>query len=176
VGCGAGWSSIAIARAYPKVRVVGFDVDEPSIALARGNAIGARVADRVSFVARDVADLDASDRYDLVTAFESIHELARPVEALRRIRDLVAESGAVIVADERVAEEFTAPGDDIERLMYGSSVLFCLPQQLAEQPSAGTGTVMRTATLRRYARSAGFRDLEILVIEDALWRFYRLIA
>jgi 2-polyprenyl-3-methyl-5-hydroxy-6-metoxy-1,4-benzoquinol methylase len=175
VGCGAGWSSIAIARAYPKVRVTGFDVDEPSIALARANAIGAGVADRVNFVTRDVADLDVSDRFELVTAFEAVHELARPVEALHRMRGITAEGGVVIVADERVAEEFTVPGDDIERLMYGSSVLFCLPQQLAEQPSAGTGTVMRPSTLRQYALSAGFHDLAILPIEDTLWRFYRLL-
>jgi hypothetical protein len=80
----------------------------------------------------------------------------------------------VIVADERVAETFTAPGDSIERLMYGFSVLSCLPAGLADQPSAATGAVMRPATLRRYALEAGYRDVETLPIASDLFRFYRL--
>jgi hypothetical protein len=76
--------------------------------------------------------------------------------------------------DERLAETFTAPGDTVERMMYGFSVLCCLPTGLAEQPSAGTGTVMRPATLRRYALEAGFGDVEILPIANDFFRFYRL--
>ena len=55
MGCGTGWSSIAIARAYPKVRVDGYDADEPSIELARQNAEQAGVADRVTFHVRDAS-------------------------------------------------------------------------------------------------------------------------
>jgi hypothetical protein len=47
---------------------------------------------------------------------------------------------------------------------------------MAERPSAGTGTVMRPATLRRYATEAGFSSVEILPIENDLWRFYRLVS
>ena len=68
---------------------------------------------------------------------EALHDLSDPVGALRTMRRLVAPGGAVLVVDERVAEDFTAPGDDLERLMYGFSVLCCLPNGLAEQPSAG---------------------------------------
>ena len=78
--------------------------------------------------------------------------------------------------DERVAEAFTAPGDPVERLMYGSSLLFCLPTALAETPSTGTGAVMRPDTLRGYAREAGFSAADILSIEHIVWRFYRLTA
>lgn len=175
VGCGTGWSSIAIARAYPNARIEGLDSDETSIALAVRNAADAGVSDRVSFSVRDAADPALAGRYDLVTAFETVHDMARPVEALRAMRSLVTEGGAVIIADERVGETFSAPGDDIERLNYGFSVLHCLPVGLAESPSAGTGTVMRPPTLRRYAAEAGFRDVEILPIENDFWRFYRLV-
>jgi hypothetical protein len=90
------------------------------------------------------------------------------------VRGLAAEDGAVIVMDERVADAFTAPGDEVERLMYTYSVLCCLPVGLAETPSAGTGTVMRVDTLRRYAAEAGFTDVEVLPIEHETFRFYRL--
>jgi len=91
------------------------------------------------------------------------------------MRGLVKDDGIVIVVDERTAEEFTAPGDDAERMLYGFSLLHCLPVGMAEQPSIGTGTVMRPATSRRYAQEAGFRDIKILPVENESWRFYRLI-
>ena len=176
MGCGVGWSSIALARAYPNVVVDGYDVDEASIARARANAAEAGLADRVRFHLHDAAHPTPARRYDLVTAFETVHDMARPVEALRHMRDLVIQGGAVIVADERVGEEFQAPGDDIERLNYGFSVLHCLAVGLAEEPSVGTGTVMRPHTLREYAAAAGYRRVEVLPIENDLWRFYRLVG
>lgn len=176
VGCGTGWSSISIARAYPKAQVDGFDLDKKSLAEARANAEAEGLADRISFRVSNATDPELSGRYDLAIAVECIHDMSRPVEALRAMRGLVGESGAVLVVDERVGESFAAPADEIERLYYGFSVLHCLPVGMAEQPSAGTGTVMRPATLRRYALEAGFSDVEILPIEHDLWRFYRLVA
>lgn len=174
VACGTGWSSIALANAYPRVRVDGFDLDEYSIELAHKNLAASGLQDRVRFEVRDAADPTLEGGYDLVTVFEAVHDMSRPVEVLRTLRGLLAEGASVIVADERVAEEFAAPGDEVERLMYGWSVLHCLPVGMAEQPSAATGTAMRPQTLRRYAAEAGFDGFEILPIENDFWRFYRL--
>jgi len=176
VGCGMGWSSIAIARAYPKVRVDGFDLDEESIAQAKANAEDERITDRVSFRVQDAADPRFSGRYDLAIAIDCIHDMSRPVEALRAMRSLVGEQGTAIVMDGRVSEVFVAPGEDIERSFYCMSILHCLPVGMAEQPSAATGAVMRPDTLRRYAREAGFSEVEILPIEHNLRGFYRLVS
>jgi hypothetical protein len=59
--------------------------------------------------------------------------------------------------------------------MYGYSVLFCLPTSREQQPSAATGTAMRASTFVNYARTAGFRHVEVLPIESDVWRFYRLV-
>jgi 2-polyprenyl-3-methyl-5-hydroxy-6-metoxy-1,4-benzoquinol methylase len=176
IGCGTGWSSISIARAYPKVRVDGFDLDEDSIAEAKANAEAEDLTDRVTFQVRDASDPELSGRYDLAIAIECIHDMSRPVEALRAMRTLVGNDGTVLVVDERVGEDFRAPSDEIERLMYGFSIVHCLPVGMAEQPSVGTGTVMRPATLRRYATDAGFSEVEVLPIENDIWRFYRLVS
>jgi 2-polyprenyl-3-methyl-5-hydroxy-6-metoxy-1,4-benzoquinol methylase len=176
VGCGMGWSSIAIARAYPKARVDGFDLDEESIAQAKANAEDEGVADRVSFRVQDAADPRFSGRYDLTIAIDCIHDMSRPVEALGAMRSLVGEHGTAIVMDGRVGEAFVAPGDDMERSFYCMSILHCLPVGMAEQPSAATGAVMRPDTLRRYAREAGFPEVEILPVEHDLRRFYRLVS
>lgn len=175
LGCGAGWSSIGIGRAYPHVRVDGFDLDDPSIELARTNAHDAGLGDRVRFQVRDAGDPTLAGRYDLVTAFECIHDMAQPVAALRAMRQLASEGGVVLVMDERVGERFTAGGHDVEWMMYGWSVLHCLAVGMEDQPSAETGTVMRPATLRRYAQEAGFRDMEILPIENYFFTFYHLL-
>ncbi len=180
VGCGMGWSSIGIALAYPDATVDGYDVDAPSIDAARRNAAEAGVGDRVRFHLADVATVAADDAgtgdYDLVTAFECVHDLPDPVGVLSAMRALAAPRGTVLVMDERVAETFTAPGDEIERLMYGYSLMCCLPDGMAHQPSVGTGTVMRPDTLRGYAVAAGFAGIEVLGIEDDFFRFYRLLA
>jgi 2-polyprenyl-3-methyl-5-hydroxy-6-metoxy-1,4-benzoquinol methylase len=175
IACGAGWSSIAIAKAYPNVRVDGFDLDAPAIEMARANAIAAGVADRVAFYAQDAAQVPATQTYDLAVIFEAVHDMAQPVSVLATVRRIVGPSGAVIVMDERVEETFMAPGSDFERLFYAISVLTCLPNGLAESPSVGTGTVMRPSALRAYAREAGFKDMTVLPIEHDQFRFYRLV-
>jgi 2-polyprenyl-3-methyl-5-hydroxy-6-metoxy-1,4-benzoquinol methylase len=173
VACGTGWSSIAIAEAYPKVRVDGIDLDEYSIEVARRNAAGAGLDGRVAFEVRDAADPALNGGYDLVTVFEAVHDMSHPVEALRAMRALLADGGCAIVADERVAEEFTAPGDELERVMYGFSVLHCLAVGMDDEGSAATGTAIRPATLRGYALAAGFARMEVLPIDNDFWRFYR---
>jgi len=174
LGSGAGWSSIGIARAYPHVRVDGFDLDAPSIELARANAAQFGMNGRLNFYVRDAADSSLAGQYDLVTAFEAIHDMSDPVGALRTMRHLAGEKGAVLVVDERVGDTFTPTGNDVEWMMYGWSVLHCLPVGMADQPSAATGTVMRTDTLRQYARGAGFREVEVLPIDNFFFRVYRL--
>jgi SAM-dependent methyltransferase len=174
LACGEGWSSIAMARAYPKVRVDGIDLDEPAIAQARRNAATTEVADRITYHVRDAAEPALQGAFDLVTIFEAVHDLSQPVAVLNAARGLLAPGGTMLVADERVSETFTAPGDFVERLMYGYSLTVCLTNGLAESPSVGTGTVMRPATMERYALAAGFSRVTVLPIEHETFRIYRL--
>ena len=174
-GCGEGWAAIALAVGYPGVHVDGYDLDPASVDAARRHAEAAGVADRVRFIVADVADPALTGRYDAVFAFEMIHDLAHPVPALRSARRLTGDGAApTIVMDERAAETFTAPADPVERFLYAASVLHCLPAGRDAENSAGTGTVMRPATLRRYAADAGFATFSVLPIEHDMFRFYRL--
>jgi hypothetical protein len=133
------------------------------------------VDDRVRFEVRDGASIANEGPYDLAIVIESIHDMSRPVEVLAGIRQSLTPEGTLIVADENVAESFTAPGDMVERMMYGFSFLVCLPSGMSEQPSAATGTVMRPDTFRQYGTEAGFTDVQILdQIQHDFLRFYRL--
>ena len=173
VGCGQGWSSIAIASAYPHALVDGVDADPGSIADARRHAARAGVGGRLRFIEGDAAAL-AGGPYDLVLILETLHDLPRPVDALRAARAAAAPGGAVLVVDERVADRFTAPGDEVERTMYGWSVTHCLPTQMVEQPSAALGTVIRSATVRECALEAGYARVDVLPVENDFFRLYRL--
>jgi SAM-dependent methyltransferase len=173
VGCGFGYSCVGIAESYPEVAVDGYDLDEESVEAARENVESAGLADRVTIHHRDVADPEIAGDYDLVTAFECVHDMSDPVGALTTMRRLAGDDGTVLVVDERAGEAF-ADRTAIEELLYGFSVLHCLPVGLADQPSAATGTVMRADTVREYADEAGFAGVEVLPIEHFFFRFYRL--
>ncbi len=174
VGCGGGWSSIALARAYPDATVLGVDIDQPSVDLATTNVREAGLAERVSFVCQDAASLPEGT-VDVAFAFECVHDMPRPVEVLSAVRRTLAPGGSLVVMDEAVADEFAPDGDDLERIMYGFSLFVCLPDGLSSPPSVGTGTVMRPSTLQGYGEAAGFGSFEVLPIEDfGFWRFYRL--
>ncbi|HVM00187.1 MAG TPA: methyltransferase domain-containing protein [Egibacteraceae bacterium] len=174
VACGAGWSSIALARGYPTIHVDGIDLDAPAIEQARATASALGLEERVEFDTRDAAD-PPGDRYEVAFVFEALHDLPHPVETLRAIREVLADDGCVIVMDERVGDEFAAPADDFERFLYAASVLHCLPVGMSRQPSAATGTLLRPATLRAYGNQAGFSTTEILPIDHDFFRFYRLL-
>jgi SAM-dependent methyltransferase len=174
VGCGQGWSTLALAHAFLDAHVDGIDADAASIADATRHAADAGLDGRVRFIEADAAELAADGRYDLVVVLEALHDMTDPAAALRAARAALAPGGAVLVVDERVADAFTAPGDEVERMMYGWSVTHCLPTQMAERPSAALGTALRAGTVRALAADAGFGRTRVLPVENDFFRLYRL--
>ncbi|SKC41263.1 class I SAM-dependent methyltransferase [Krasilnikoviella flava] len=176
IGCGFGWSTLALARAFPTAELHGVDLDRPSVEAARVAAAQRGLEERVTFHLSDAAELRTAEPFDAAFAFECLHDMPRPVAVLEAIRKSMRPDGVVVVMDEAVADEFQAPADDVDRIMYGYSLFVCLPDSLSSWPSAATGTVMRPATLRRYALEAGFTGVEVLPVDDfGFFRFYRLL-
>ncbi|HYH51095.1 MAG TPA: class I SAM-dependent methyltransferase [Acidimicrobiia bacterium] len=178
VGCGTGWSTVALARTFVNLDVTGLDLDAASVSDARLHAAASGVDGRVRFEVGDAARVTADDLggpFDVVCIFEALHDMGHPVDALRALRGVLSPGGYVVVADERVADDFTAPGDFNERFMYAWSVLHCLPATMAESPSHATGTVMRASTVAAYAGEAGYSACEVLDVDNPFWRFYRLV-
>jgi 2-polyprenyl-3-methyl-5-hydroxy-6-metoxy-1,4-benzoquinol methylase len=174
IGCGLAWSSIALARAYPQAVVDAVDIHPETVGLARRNVTAAGLDGRVTVHQADAAGAELRPGYDLVTAFECVHDLPDPVAVLASMRALAAGSGAVVIADEAVGDRFRAPAGRLERMMYGFSLLICLPDSMSTPGSAAIGTVMRPDTLRALAADAGFDQVEVLPVEHDSWRFYRL--
>ncbi|HTF48437.1 MAG TPA: methyltransferase domain-containing protein [Pseudonocardia sp.] len=172
VGCGQGWSTIALARAYPDAKVIGFDADGASIDEARLHAAAAGVD--VTFQALPAAAIAEHGPFDVIVVLETLHDLAHPIDALVACRSALRRGGAVVIADEMVADHFTAPGDETERFMYGFSVLHCLPASLAQEGSAALGTVLRASTVHRIAAAASFNRCEQIDVPAGFFRIYEL--
>jgi hypothetical protein len=101
--------------------------------------------------------------------------MPRPVEALAAIREAASDEAVVIVVDEAADPVLSTPGDEVQRLLYGFSLLVCLPDSLAHPPSAATGAVMRPQTLTAHAMAAGFASVQPLDVDGTgFWRVYRL--
>jgi SAM-dependent methyltransferase len=175
IGCGAGWSSVSIAQAFPGAYVDGVDLNPASIESAQRLARAEGVADRVRFEVRDAATLSGAG-YDVACMFEMLHDLARPVETLVSAREAVGRGGVVLVAEEQVADAYAVPADEDERRHYGWSLLHCLPASMTEPGSAATGVLMRPVTFREYVRAAGFASLEVLPVDSVAFRLFLLRA
>jgi SAM-dependent methyltransferase len=177
LGCGLGWASIELAKAFPHIEVDGRDSDETSIAIGRNNAIEAGVADRVTLEVVDISDptADWSPRYDFVFFVECVHDFPRPVEALRNARTSLRRGGTVLVVDERADERFSAPGDEVQRFFAAASAIWCLPQGRVGADPEPVGAVIRPTDMIDLAHRAGYARVEIVPIEHPFWRFYRLV-
>ena len=174
LGCGVGWSGIALTRAFPGLVVDGIDSDDASIMDARRNAADAGVGDRARFEVRASDAEPPAAAYDVAFFFESLHDMAHPVQALRAVHRALRPGGRVLVVDEAAEEEFAPDGSPIERLLGASSVLHCLPVGMSEPGSAGTGALFRPATMRRYAAEAGYSSVRVAPVEHPMFRFYVL--
>lgn len=160
---------------YARATVVdGFDVDEDSVAAATANAAAYGVSERVRFHCTDVGILETDGEYDAAFAFECVHDLPDPVTFLGALRRISRPGAPVVVMDERTESSFTPGAGPVEQLLYGFSILCCLPDGMSDPDSVGTGTVMRPHTLESYSRSAGFTGATILDIDHEIFRFYCL--
>ena len=80
----------------------------------------------------------------------------------------------MVLMEPKAGETFTAPADETERFLYAVSLLHCLPVGLSEQPSVGTGTVIRPVTVAELAAAAGFERVTVVPVEHRFHRLYHL--
>jgi 2-polyprenyl-3-methyl-5-hydroxy-6-metoxy-1,4-benzoquinol methylase len=163
VGCGNGQALLQLARCYDKARLVGFDLHAPAIESARANAAAAGLADRVRFEVLD-AGQGIPGRYDLITCFDVVHDMPRPVEGMRAIRDALTPGGSFFVLEFNFSSDLRGNIDHpfgIGAFGYASSVNYCMTTALAAG-GVGTGTCMGERHFREIAAAAGFGEVRRL--------------
>jgi SAM-dependent methyltransferase len=153
IGCGQGASLILMAQAFPQSSFVGFDYHEESVQVARRHVEQAGVAERVRFEVAGAQDFPGQD-FDLVCAFNALHEWGDAVGAARHILAALAQDGTWMFT-EPLADE--VPQASVRaRTFFSVSTFVCTPSALSQEGGESLGAQAGEAELRRVAEAAGF--------------------
>lgn len=156
IGCGHGDSTVLMARAYPESVFVGSDHHAASISHARASADAAGVSGRVSFEVATVADFGGGP-YDLVAAFDRLHDLGDPLRAARHVLESLRPDGTWMIVEPYAGDTVSDNMNPVGRAYYSISSLFCVPNALSEEGGYSLGAQAGEAVVRRLVAAAGFR-------------------
>jgi SAM-dependent methyltransferase len=155
VGCGLGSTSLLIAQAYPRTRVVGSDYHAESIERARKKAAEAGVSDRVDFEVATAQSFTGTG-FDLVTMFDCLHDMGDPLAAARRVREALAPNGTWLLVEPYAADTVEGNFTPVGRLYYSGSTFLCVPNGLSQPGGYALGAQAGEGVIRRIATEAGF--------------------
>jgi ubiquinone/menaquinone biosynthesis C-methylase UbiE len=144
-----------MAQAYPRSTVVGADNHAGSIATARDRAAAAGLADRVTFEVASAKDF-AGSGYDLVTSFDSLHDMGDPVGAAGHVLRALAPDGTWLIVEPFANDRIEDNLNPIGRIYYGASTLLCTPSSLSQEVGLALGAQAGEARLREVVREGGF--------------------
>jgi SAM-dependent methyltransferase len=165
IGCGSGRAVNLLAQAFPRSQFYGYDFSEDGVSAARADA-QATENKNVHFAVQDLATLHEPDRYKLITAFDVIHDQAKPAEVLQSVADALTADGVFLMMDIRASSSLA---DNIEYPMapfiYSLSTMHCMTVSLALD-GAGLGTAWGEQKAVAMLEAAGFREIEIHRLEE----------
>lgn len=131
VGCGRGRALILLAQTFPKSSFTGYDFSEEAIASARAEAAQLGLAN-VRFEVKDAAQIADRVRYDLITAFDSIHDQAAPHKVLKAISRALRPDGVFLMQDIRASSHVHKNiGHPLGTFTYAVSCMHCMTVSLA---------------------------------------------
>jgi SAM-dependent methyltransferase len=161
IGCGTGHAINLMGRAYPRSTFVGYDLAEDAIAQAEEEARLMKLPN-VQFQVLDVAKLPPEPKFDLITAFDAIHDQVDPTAVLRGVSNALAPQGIFLMIDFKFSTHVEKNiGNPFAPLHYGISTMHCMTVSLAEG-GAGLGTVWGIEKAREMLAEAGFTHVEVL--------------
>ncbi|GAA1074054.1 class I SAM-dependent methyltransferase [Nocardiopsis metallicus] len=164
IGCGRGHAVNVMGRTYPDSTFVGYDFNDEALAFARGEADAMRLSN-VRFELRDVADLGVTEEFDLVTAFDSIHDQAHPAQVLAAIHQALRPSGGFLMVDVRASSHLHENMDmPLGTFLYTVSLMHCMTVSLALEGD-GLGTAWGEQKARELLAEAGFGDVQVMEID-----------
>lgn len=171
IGCGYGWSSVGLARAFPGIEVDGFDIDAPSVDAARTHVWLANLHSQIRFHHMDAAEAYGAGQYDLVIACDALHDFTNPVRILESMRQMTRREGFVVLVERTAADTSNTATD---WLLHGWSVLHTLPAGMNRSRNSAASRVVRTETIRKYADTAGFNRVAVIPVRHPAFTVYQL--
>jgi SAM-dependent methyltransferase len=173
IGCGSGHAINLLAAAFPASRFIGYDFSEEGIGAARreAQAMGLRNA---TFELRDVTDLGEHDRFDLITAFDAIHDQAHPAAVLAGVADALRSDGVFLMVDIQASSRLEDNLDHpLGTFLYSVSTMHCMTVSLALDGD-GLGTVWGEQKARDMLAEAGFASVEAAHVDADILNTYYL--
>jgi SAM-dependent methyltransferase len=170
-GCGSGHAINVMAQAYPASRFTGIDFSD------EGVGVGAAEAKRLgitnaTFLARDVAELDITDAYDVITAFDAIHDQAKPARVLENIYRALRPGGVFLMVDIKASSRLEDNvGVPFASYLYTVSTMHCMSVSLGLDGD-GLGTVWGKQLATSMLADAGFVDVDVREIESDPINYY----
>jgi ubiquinone/menaquinone biosynthesis C-methylase UbiE len=155
VGCGYGASTVLMAAAHPRSTFVGSDYHGESIDQARKRATDAGVDDRVRFEVTSAQSVNGGP-YDLVTTFDSLHDMGDPLGAAEHIRDVLKPDGAWMVVEPSAGDSVADNLNPVGRIYYSLSTFLCVPNALSQSGGYALGAQAGEEPVRRLAADGGF--------------------
>ena len=155
MGCGTGYSTMTLARAFPNSTFIGFDLHQPSIDEARHNAAEAGLTN-VSF---EIAAADAiSGPFDLICFFDCLHDMGDPVGITSHAISQLSEGGSIVVVEPFAMQTRTENHYLRAAPRYAMSLFCCVPCSLAQPGARGMGSQAGEAGMRAVFAEAGLDD------------------
>jgi len=155
VGCGVGFSTILMAKAYPNSRFIGFDFHEPSIVEARKHAVEHGLEDRVRFEVAEAKKIAEGD-FDLVTMYDCLHDMGDPRGCARQMRQILKKDGTWMIVEPIAGDKPEENMNPVGRLYYNASTVICVPTSLDQEVGEGLGAQAGQTKLSEVIGSGGF--------------------
>jgi ubiquinone/menaquinone biosynthesis C-methylase UbiE len=171
VGCGSGHAINLMAEAFPRSRFTGFDLSDDGLAAARTEAADKGLTN-ASFEKRDAAALGETERFDLITSFDAVHDQARPDLMLAGIAQALRPDGVYlcvdIAASSTLAENVDHP---LASFLYTISCMHCMTVSLAYD-GMGLGSMWGEQKAHAMLRDAGFAYITTEKVEGDIVNSY----
>jgi 2-polyprenyl-3-methyl-5-hydroxy-6-metoxy-1,4-benzoquinol methylase len=155
IGCGHGHTTRLMASAFPRSRFVGIDIHAPSIEAARSHALAHRKLGNLTFEIGSALNF-GGDGFDLVTCFDSLHDMGDPVGAAQRIRKALSPDGTWMIVEPFAQDELQKNFTPIGRMSYAASTMTCVPAALAQKGGFALGAQAGERNLREVLSRGGF--------------------
>ena len=155
VGCGHGFSTIIMAKAFPKSTFVGYDFHPDSVAQARVHAEQHGATANTKFEVAMASDFPGKD-LDLVTFFDCLHDMGDPVGAARHVRETLKPDGSWMVVEPAAGDRLEDNLNPVSRMFYAGSTMICVPTSLDQPVGAALGAQAGFAKLSSAITQGGF--------------------
>lgn len=173
VGCGSGRALNLMAATWPRSHFTGYDLSPEGVAAGKSLA-AERGLSNIHFELRDVSELEVSDSFDLVTAFDAIHDQARPGAVLAGIARALRAEGLFLMQDiAGTSHVHRDVGHPMAPFLYTISCMHCMTVSLSAD-GAGLGAMWGADAARRMLAEAGFGQVEVKSLPHDVMNFYYL--